>query len=353
MKLSVCLIVKNEEKVLERLLRQVKKFADEIVVVDTGSTDLSKSIARIFTDMVYDFEWCEDFSAARNFSFSKATCPFVMWLDADDVVTDENVEKINHFKSKEMTADVYMCKYLVAFDENENPTFEYYRERILKKTPNLRWEGFVHEAIVLQGKIEYLDIAIEHRKVETSRDVLRNLKIYEKHISKGEKLDARGLFYYARELFYHNHTEKAIETFKKFLKNKDAYLPNIIDAHLTLARCYILKNDLNNAKDILLDSFKISLPNAEICCALGELALKEDDLKASIFWHKAALNCQQDLKSGAFVQREYYDFIPLLQLSCTYYKIGDIKNFALYHEEAKKIKPNDRSIIFNEQFLPK
>ena len=101
MKISVCIIVKNEEKVIKRCLECVEKFADEIVVVDTGSTDKTKEIARGFTDKIYDFVWCCDFSKARNFSFSKATCDYVMWLDADDIITDENIEKLNKINEED------------------------------------------------------------------------------------------------------------------------------------------------------------------------------------------------------------------------------------------------------------
>ena len=67
--LSVCMIVKNEEAVLGRCLDCVRQFADEIIIVDTGSTDTTKEIANKYTDKVFDFEWCDDFSKARNFSF--------------------------------------------------------------------------------------------------------------------------------------------------------------------------------------------------------------------------------------------------------------------------------------------
>ena len=66
------MIVKNEQEVLARCLDCAVKFADEIIIVDTGSTDQTKSIAHKYTDKVYDFEWCDDFSKARNYSFSKA-----------------------------------------------------------------------------------------------------------------------------------------------------------------------------------------------------------------------------------------------------------------------------------------
>ena len=71
--ISLCMIVKNEEKVLARCLDSLEGLMDEIIIVDTGSTDRTKEIAAGYTDKIYDFEWVDDFSAARNFSFSKAT----------------------------------------------------------------------------------------------------------------------------------------------------------------------------------------------------------------------------------------------------------------------------------------
>ena len=104
MRISVCLIVKNEEEVIERCLKSVVGFADEIIVVDTGSSDQTKSIARKFPDKIYDFKWIDDFSAARNFAFSKAKCEYVFWLDADDVIMPEDGEKINGLKKKKRFA---------------------------------------------------------------------------------------------------------------------------------------------------------------------------------------------------------------------------------------------------------
>lgn len=94
------MIVKDEHDVLARCLVGARRFADEIVVVDTGSSDDTAEIAKKFTDKVYSFGWCDDFSAARNFSFSKATCDLVMWLDADDVVEEEDANKIVALKGK-------------------------------------------------------------------------------------------------------------------------------------------------------------------------------------------------------------------------------------------------------------
>ena len=89
--ISLCMIVKNEEETLERCLDGIKDVVDEIIIVDTGSKERTKNIAKRYTDKIYDFEWINDFSAARNFSYSKAKMDYQMWLDADDVLFDKEI----------------------------------------------------------------------------------------------------------------------------------------------------------------------------------------------------------------------------------------------------------------------
>lgn len=87
------LLLKMKTKYL-KILKCAQKFADEIVVVDTGSTDKTIEIARKYTDKIYNFKWCDDFSKARNFAFSKGTCDYLMWLDADDFIFEKDIKKI-------------------------------------------------------------------------------------------------------------------------------------------------------------------------------------------------------------------------------------------------------------------
>ena len=98
--ISLCMIVKNEEDTLPRCLRSAAGLVDEIVVVDTGSTDRTKEVAREFTDRVFDFPWNDDFSQARNYSFQLARCQYCLWLDADDVLPASTVETLEKLKEK-------------------------------------------------------------------------------------------------------------------------------------------------------------------------------------------------------------------------------------------------------------
>ncbi|QDZ76992.1 glycosyltransferase [Bacillus cereus] len=79
--ISLCMIVKNEEHTLDRCLQSVKGIPDEIIILDTGSIDRTKEIAKKWTNQVYNFKWIHDFSAARNEAFRHATMDYIFWLE--------------------------------------------------------------------------------------------------------------------------------------------------------------------------------------------------------------------------------------------------------------------------------
>ncbi len=93
------MIVKDESANIADALSSFTPFADEIIVVDTGSSDDTKEIAARFTDRIYDFKWIDDFSAARNFAMSRAAKSYQLWFDADDRISPENQGHIVSLKS--------------------------------------------------------------------------------------------------------------------------------------------------------------------------------------------------------------------------------------------------------------
>lgn len=97
--ISLCIIVKDEETVIARCLDTVQDIVDEIIIVDTGSTDRTKEIVSRYTNLIYDFPWIDDFAAARNYAFSLATMEYTLWLDAADVLLEEDHQKLLELKS--------------------------------------------------------------------------------------------------------------------------------------------------------------------------------------------------------------------------------------------------------------
>ncbi len=349
--ISLCMIVKNEEKVLDRCLNSVSDLVDEIIIVDTGSTDSTKEIAKHYTDNVLDFKWVDDFSKARNYSFSKATKDYILWLDADDVILEDDRKKFKELKeSLDWKTDVVMMKYNVSFDENGNVNFAYYRERLLKREKNFIWQSPIHEVITPSGNIVYKDICITHKKEDHSHSD-RNLKIFETMIKNGTTLDARQLYYYARELMYNNRFNEAITYFNIFLEHKDAWIENIINACLDLNNCYLNLDKPSLALSSLFRSFEYDTPRAEICSNIGIHFMQEKKYKIAIYWFKQALQITPDIKSGGFVQLDYYTFIPYINLCVCYNELGDIKKAKYYNNKAGSIKPKNTLYINNKKYF--
>ncbi len=344
--ISLCMIVKNEEKVLSRCLESICDAVDEIIIADTGSTDKTKNIAMKFTPFVYDFEWIDDFSAARNFAFSKATKDFIMWLDADDVVTDENKAELIKLKSQIDNTDAVMMKYNTAFDENDNPTFSYYRERLIRRTCFRSWRGRVHETIEYTGRTIYSDIAINHKSVKTKYST-RNLEIYEKQASEEKEMQPRDIFYFGRELYYHKKYERAISILSEFLSNKNGWCENKIEACKILSYCYSETGDINNAFSSLFNSFLYDSPRAEICCLIGNLFMKENRYEKAIFWFELALTLPRKDEKGGFTDINSYGYLPCLQLCVCYDKLKDYKKAEDYNLKAGMYRPDSAAYLQN------
>src|SRR5713226_2024289 len=94
MNISLCLMVRNEEHDLPGCLQSAGDLVDEIIVVDTGSTDRTKEVAASFGAKVFDFPWCDDFAAARNECIRHATGEWILWMDADERIDEANREKL-------------------------------------------------------------------------------------------------------------------------------------------------------------------------------------------------------------------------------------------------------------------
>lgn len=350
-KISLCMIVKNEEEVLARCLNSVRDIADEIIIVDTGSTDGTKKAASAFTDKIYDFPWCDDFAKARNFSFSKATMDYLMWLDADDVIDEENRQRLLKLKqSIPEEIDIIMLNYHVAFDPQNNPTFSYYRERIFKKSAAPLWIGAIHEVIPLRGNLLFQDIAVCHKKIRPNEPE-RNLRIFEKMLARGEVLDPRQQYYYGRELYYNGYYEKAIDVLTVFLNQEAGWIENKIGACKDLSECYEALGQTDKVPECLFRSFTFDVPRAEICCEIGRFFLNQEKYTLAAHWYEAALACPVNEKNGGFYLADCHGYIPFMQLCVCHDRLGSLEKAIDYNERAGALKPEDSAYLYNKKYF--
>lgn len=350
--ISVCMIVKNEEEALARCLDSVQKFADEIIIVDTGSTDRTKEIAKNYTNKVYDFTWIDDFAAARNFSFSHATKEYILWLDADDVVSEDDGNKILRLKQTlDWSVDAVTMDYNLAFDAYGNVTTSLRRNRLVKRSKHFQWLGAVHEYLAVHGKIIDSDIAIMHKSEWHDSD--RNLRIYEKRLAKGEPFTPRDQFYYANELFDHKQYEKAIEWYQKFLEGGQGWIEDNLSACKKLANCFHQLKDMESAEKYIFKSFVYDTPRAEFCCLLGYHFQLKEQYRQAAFWYKLATQLERPADNKWFVDYTAWTWVPHIQLCVCYDRLGEYELAYHHNEMAAKFIPDDPSVLHNREYLRK
>lgn len=348
---SLCMIVKNEQDTLGRCLESVRGIADEIVVVDTGSTDGTKEIAARYTKNVHDFQWIDDFSAARNFAFSKAGMDCILWLDADDILLPEDRERFLKLK-EELSPDVdaVMMKYNAGFDAKGNVTFSYYRERLVRRERHFHWREPVHEYIAVGGNIIQSEICVTHAK-PAERQGARNLRIYEALLEKGRKLSPRGQYYYARELKEHERYGDAAREFALFLDSGLGWTEDNIAACGELAGCFEQLGNEREELAALTRSFQYDTPRAEILCQLGYYFKKRGKLRLAAYWFEAALRSGKPRDTWGFVRHECYGYIPSLECAVCYDGLGDYAKAELYNELAASFKPDSPAVAYNRDYF--
>ena len=232
MEISLAMIVKDEENNLEECLNSVKDFVDEIVIVDTGSIDETKRIALNYTNKVYDFIWCDDFSKARNFSLEKCTRDWILVMDADDRLIQGSKEIVNNFiKYNENKIGLIerISKYYLNNEENYSREYE---ARIFKR--GLFYKGEIHEQIDSTMKREKTDIKFSHSGYENNDKGERNIKILLKML-EDNKEDEYIIYQIARTLFVDKKFKLANEYFDKAYKlvDKDKiYYKNLVISYI-------------------------------------------------------------------------------------------------------------------------
>lgn len=209
MLLSIGMIVKNEEKFLERCLTALQPILDnldsELIIADTGSTDNTVEIAKKFTDNVFYFEWINDFAAARNSTFERAKGEWYMFVDADEILQscDELIDFFNSGEYKRYNAGTFIIRNFDTY-ENTSPYNDFYGLRLIKNESDNHFIGAVHEKFNIDNKpiyckmfklvAEHYGYAFKADKELSQKKAERNIKLLEQ-IEKSEPFENNPLLY--------------------------------------------------------------------------------------------------------------------------------------------------------------
>ena len=281
MTISVCMIVKNEEDSLRTCLESLKDIYDELIIVDTGSTDSTKAIAKEYTDKVYDFEWTGSFADARNYSFSKAACDYIYCADADEELDEENIRKFLLLKDNiDERIDIVQMYYCNQLENNTIYNFDReLRPKLYKRIRSFNWIEEIHEEVRLDPVIYNSDIEIIHRpkSVHASRDI----NAFERMIKEGKSLSGRLIDIYAKELLIAG-TKENLTFAKSFFEKLSEMEGQSID---DLKRDFLMATKCNKAAGDERSMFKYALrgvsiePSSELCYEIGMHFYENEDLE--------------------------------------------------------------------------
>lgn len=297
--ISLCMIVKNEEKVLRRCLDSVADLVDEVIIVDTGSTDSTKEIAAEYTEFIYDFEWVDDFSAARNFAFSKATKEYIYSADADEVLDEENRGRFRRLKETLLPEiEIVQMKYGNQLQFNTVYNYdEEYRPKLFKRMREFVWEAPIHETVRLSPTVYDSDIVICHMPEDGHAG--RDLASFHRHCAAGYRLPRRLHTMYARELLMAGEEkdfEQAADFFAASAEDVSRESEEIAEACCIVAHAARLAGDVvrffKYATKVVAEE-----ANSEICCEMGHFYEDSGDFEEAAVWYYNAVYETQPILS--------------------------------------------------------
>jgi len=255
--ISLCMIVKNEERTLERCLESVKGIVDEIIIVDTGSTDRTLEIAEQFNAGIYHFEWNSNFSDARNFAIQYATGDYILSLDADEYL-DENSRKI---LLKPLTAAYYFLRIRNLIRAGVVDTHSFIR--LFSRSVGYVYKGAIHEQINIMdfpgtggdGLPVYINHDGYNKAIIQSKDKNdRNMKIIEEELKQNPT--AFGYFNLGAQFKSIGELDKAVQAFSKSysLNTDTVFAPRLL---IYLVQCLTDLNRHEEALKVLQDSAQL------------------------------------------------------------------------------------------------
>lgn len=265
MKITACLIVKNEKDHIMEVLGSIAGV-DEIVVCDTGSSDNTVELAKKFTNLVFtDYEWKDDFAEARNHALSKCSGDWILSIDGDEILEEWGVAKIRNLIEKATEDQLHFSVKMTSKGTNQVHNLP----RIFRNDGSVKWVGAAHE-VLSPTQANLTDVVITYGySTAHALDPDRMLRILEKAVN-GDNGTPRDLYYYAREFYYRRDYEKAAKLFEEYLTIA-TWNPEKADGMLYLSRCYFYTQQGDKARETCLETISVNPDFKEALLFMAEL----------------------------------------------------------------------------------
>ena len=291
-KLTLSMIVKNEEQNLPNCLNSVKDIADEIVIVDTGSFDSSKEIAKKFNAKIYDFEWVNDFSSARNFALSKSSGEWILYLDADEWLEEKSRNELLRIIQSDKKSAV-KCT-VNSFDDFNNSPVSMRYTRLFTNDPAVKFEGKVHEQIdrslqILNYENIESNIIINHSGYNVPKEQLREKAIRNLAMLFEEYAETENPYYayqIANSYVIIGEREIAEEYYKTALTNNSLEHEYKIIALTNLAGNELEKLNFVEAKNYIEQGVLLNPSDPNFYFTAAQVYAKLDDYKITLDYLK-------------------------------------------------------------------
>ncbi len=265
--LSLCMIVKNESRFLPDCLASVRDLVREIIVVDTGSTDNTVAIAQQYGAKVFHYTWENDFAKARNVALSKATQPWILYLDADERLYPQYHDTVKKAILSNQ-ADAFYVNVLSYLNGKlgKVPHTQSY-PRIFKKLPGIQFEGKIHEQITpslkrVGARVKTLNVVIEHLGYnlppeEIEKKIARNLQFLEEQVAE-EPENWYALFQLGQTYIVDDQIEKGMALLKKLLTFDEVSVPIAASALTIIGNQLFLQKQYPEAREYLQKAIAIA-----------------------------------------------------------------------------------------------
>lgn len=358
MNLSICIITKNESEKLEKCLQALVPYEFEIVVVDTGSIDNTRQMAMKYTSSVYEFQWCDDFAAAKNFAVQKAKNDMVLVVDSDEYLQELNIDELRRIVIAH-PKEVGRIQRINFFVRNgESHRMKEWVNRIFDRQL-FHYQGRIHEQIVAgsvfeDGKMNrtceawhyqtYLtNVILEHdgydgNEEERKQKAMRNIKLLEIEYEQNPE-DTYIIYQLGKGWYMAGEYEKAVHFFDIALGHDvDPKLEYVIDLVETYG--YALLNINRPDKAVLLESVYDEFSNSadfqflmgliymnnsmferaveEFSKATGHREAKAEGVNSYLSFYNAGVikECLGDIRGA----KEFYALVPFLGLSASVFR---------------------------------